>query len=61
MDDSEILVVSSKVKKYIKTKFGMNTSKDVADKLSDCIRSLCADAAESAKNGKRKTMMAKDF
>ncbi|MCD6122622.1 MAG: NFYB/HAP3 family transcription factor subunit [Spirochaetales bacterium] len=58
---NEILIVASKVKSYIKSKAGMNTSASVADTLSAKVRELCDQAIESAKKAKRKTVMDKDF
>ena len=57
----ETLVVVSKLKNYIKSSAGMNTSGNVAPKLSAIIRSLCDRAVESAKNDGRKTVMDRDF
>ena len=57
----ETLVVVSKLKAYIKSSAGMNTSGNVAPKLSAIIRSLCDRAVESARNEGRKTVMDRDF
>lgn len=57
----ETLVVVSKLKAYIKSAAGMNTSGNVAPKLSAIIRSLCDRAVENAKNDGRKTVMDRDF
>ena len=57
----DTLVVVSKLKAYIKSTAGMNTSGNVAPKLSAIIRSLCDRAVESAKNDGRKTVMDRDF
>ncbi len=58
---SDILVVTSKVKKLIKEKGGMNTSGETIDQLSKAIEQLCLKGIESAKNDKRKTVMARDI
>ena len=58
---SEILVVSSKVKNYIKSKGGMNTSARAIDMLSSKVRELCNGAIDNAKGSGRKTVMDKDF
>ncbi len=58
---SEVLIVSSKVKAYIKSKSGMNTSASVIEALSGKVRELCDQAVENAKGAKRKTVMDKDF
>ncbi len=60
-DGSEVLVVASKLKKYIKAQAGMNTSAGVMDALSEKIRGLCNSAIENAKNEGRKTVMDRDF
>lgn len=57
----EVLVVTSKVKKYIKEKGEMNTSAETIDMLSKAIERLCAKGIESAKADGRKTVMARDI
>lgn len=59
--EKEILVVVSKLKKYINSVSGMNTSGNVATKLSDTIRSMCNQAIEKARADGRKTVMDRDF
>lgn len=61
MSDQEILVVQSKVKTYIKTKSGMNTSGAVANRLSDIVREMCDRAVANANADGRKTVMDRDF
>ncbi len=58
---AEVLVVTSKVKKYIKEKGEMNTSAETIDQLSKAIERLCAKGIESAKADGRKTVMARDI
>lgn len=58
---AEILVVTSKVKKLIKEKGGMNTSAETIDVLSKAIDQLCMKAIDSAKADGRKTVMARDI
>ncbi len=58
---SEVLVVASKLKNYIREKSGMNTSAAVIDVLSDKIRRMCDEAVERAKTDGRKTVMDRDF
>ena len=58
---AEVLVVTSKVKKYIKEKGEMNTSAETIDQLSLAIERLCAKGIESAKADGRKTVMARDI
>jgi histone H3/H4 len=57
----DILVVTSKVKKYIKEKGQMNTSAETIDILSKAMEKLCAKGIESAKADGRKTVMARDI
>ncbi len=57
----EVLVVVSKLKKYIKDKSQMNTSAAVADVISEKLRNLCDQAIERAKSEGRKTVMDRDF
>ncbi len=61
MSDSEVLVVASKVKNYIKEKGEMKTSASVLQVLSDRIRSMCDQAVETARNDGRKTVLDRDF
>lgn len=57
----ETLVVTSKVKKFIKEKSEMNTSAETIDILSKAIERLCIKGIESAKADGRKTVMARDI
>ncbi|OQY32390.1 MAG: hypothetical protein B6241_11205 [Spirochaetaceae bacterium 4572_59] len=61
MAEKETLVVSSKVKNYIKTTGDLKCSAKVIDVLSDKIREMCDAAVENATNDKRKTVQEKDF
>ncbi len=58
---SDVLVVTSKVKKFIKEKGEMNTSSETVDVLSKAIEQLCMKGVESAKADGRKTVMARDI
>ena len=58
---TDVLVVTSKVKKYIKEKSTMNTSAETIDVLSKAIEQLCIRGIESAKADGRKTVMARDI
>lgn len=58
---ADILVVTSKVKKFIKEKSEMNTSAETIDVLSKAIENLCLKGIESAKADGRKTVMARDI
>lgn len=60
--EDDILVVASKVRKYIADKSGgMNTSATAYEALSDKIRNLCDAAIQNARNEGRKTVMDRDF
>ncbi len=60
-DGDEVLVVISKIKRYVKENGGMNTAGNVAGALSGKIRNLCNAAIENAKSDGRKTVMDRDF
>ena len=60
-EKNEVLVVSSKVKNYIKTNSGLNSSSAIMDILSSKVKELCDQAIENAKNDKRKTVKERDF
>jgi histone H3/H4 len=60
-EKTEVLVVASKIKTYIKTKSGMNTSAAVMERLSQKVRQLADEAIENAKREGRKTVMDRDF
>ena len=57
----DILIVASKLKKYVKEAHDLNTSGNVMDKLSEIVRNLCDDAVERARSEGRKTLMDRDF
>ncbi len=58
--EKEILIVVSKLKKYIKERSGMNCSDSVAEMLSDAVRSICDDAIRAAARDERKTVLDRD-
>ncbi len=58
---SDSLVVTSKVKKFIKEKGGFNTSAETIDVLSKAIERLCQKGVENAKSDGRKTVMDRDI
>lgn len=58
---ADILVVTSKVKKFIKEKGGCNTSAETIDILSKAVERLCQKGVDSAKADGRKTVMARDI
>lgn len=57
----EALVVTSKVKKFIKEHGGCNTSAETIDVLTRAVRALCEKGVEKAKADGRKTVMARDI
>jgi histone H3/H4 len=60
-EQQEVLVVASKLKNYIRSKSGMNTSAAVIEAISSKVRALCDHAIENAKRDGRKTVMDRDF
>ncbi len=60
-DSNEVLVVASKVKGYIKQSGDMKTSAGVLEVLSNCLRTMCDQAIESARSDGRKTVLDRDF
>jgi histone H3/H4 len=58
---TDVLVVTSKVKKYIKEKGDCNTSAETIDMLSKAVERLCERGLEKAKADGRKTVMARDI
>ncbi len=60
-DSNEVLIVVSKLKKYIKESGGMNTAGNVAEVVSDKIRGLCDEAIAAARSDGRKTVKDRDF
>lgn len=59
---SEILVVGSKVKAFIKTQSGgMNVSGSTLEALSKVVEKKCQEAIENAKRDGRKTVMDRDI
>jgi len=61
MEMSEVLVVTSKVKKYIKDTADLNTSQKTIDQLSRAVEALCRRGVESAKQDGRKTVLDRDI
>ncbi|MFP6565133.1 MAG: hypothetical protein VCC02_07410 [Myxococcota bacterium] len=61
MSDSEVLVVASKVKKYIRDSGDMKTSASVLEALSNKIRGMCDNAVNNARGDGRKTVLDRDF
>jgi histone H3/H4 len=57
---SEVMVIASKVKAYIKAA-GLNTSGAVMTELTNKVTALCDQAIAAAKSDGRKTVMDRDF
>jgi len=57
----DVLVVVSKLKRYIKARSGMSTSDNVVGILSDHLRALCTEAIRQAGQDGRRTVMSRDF
>lgn len=58
----DALIVTSKLKAYIKEKSdGMSTSANVIPTISGIVAKLCDHAIENARNGRRKTVMDRDL
>jgi hypothetical protein len=58
--DRDILIVMSKLKKYIKDRSGMNTSDNVAEALSDHVRAICDEAIRAAAMDTRRAVLDRD-
>ncbi len=57
----EILIVTSRLKDYIRAKSGFNTSDGVLAPLSDAVRRLCDEAIANAERLERKTVLERDI
>ncbi|MGE0398848.1 MAG: hypothetical protein AB7T06_19220 [Kofleriaceae bacterium] len=58
--DKDVLIVVSKMKKYIKDRSGFNCSDAVAEQLSDHVRAICDEAIRAAGRDERKTVLDRD-
>jgi|MudIll2142460700_1097286.scaffolds.fasta_scaffold17373_2 hypothetical protein len=58
--DKDVLIVVSKLKKYIKDRSGFNTSDQIVDVLSDHVRAICDEAIRAAARDDRKTVLERD-
>lgn len=59
--ERDVLIVVSKLKKYVRERSGMNTSDAVVDKLSDHVRAICDVAIRNAGRDGRKTVLDRDL
>jgi hypothetical protein len=60
-EEDEVLVVVSKLKKFVRLRSGMNTSDSVVGVLSDHLRALSIQALRHAAADGRKTVLDRDF
>jgi hypothetical protein len=58
--DRDMLIVVSKLKKYIKDRSGMNCSDAVAEVLSDHVRAIADESIRAAGRDERKTVLDRD-
>jgi hypothetical protein len=58
--DKDVLIVVSKMKKYIKDRAGMNCGDAVVDLLSEHVRAICDEAIRAAARDDRKTVLERD-
>jgi histone H3/H4 len=54
-------VIASRLKDYIRQRYGMNTSDGVLEDLSEHLRTLCDRAVLHAREDGRKTVLDRDF
>jgi hypothetical protein len=59
-DHDDILIVISKVKKYIRERSGMNTSDGIVVARGDHVRTICDEAIRAAARDGRKTVLDRD-
>ena len=59
--EADVLIVVSKLKKYVRDRSGMNTSDGVVPILSDHVRELCREAIRQAGQDGRRTVLDRDF
>ena len=57
----DILIVASKLKKYVAARSGLKTSDGVMNALSDIVRDACDEAIKGAHEAERKTVLDRDF
>ena len=60
-DSDEVLVVVTKIRKYISDKSGMNTSAGVYKVLTEKLKRICDQGIEEAKRNSRKTVLDRDI
>ena len=58
---ADVLVVTSKIKKFIREKSSFNTSAELIEALSQEVEKLCLAAIEQARADGRKTVKGRDL
>ena len=58
---ADVLVVASKIKKFVREKASFNTSAEIMDVLSRKVEQLCLEAIEKARADGRKTVKGRDL
>ncbi len=58
---SDMLVVSSKIKRFVQEKAQFNTSSEFLSELSRQVENICLEAIEKTRDSKRKTLKARDL
>ena len=58
---ADLLVVASKVKKFVREKAGFNTSAETLEALSQRVEKLCMEAIDRTRADGRKTVKARDI
>ena len=60
-EEKHVLIVTSRLKQYIKDTSGLSTSDGVLEPLSDIVRAICDEAVKAARRDERKTLLARDI
>lgn len=58
---SDVLIVSSKIRKFVRDKAQFNTSSEFLTALSKHVESVCLEAIERTRTSKRKTVKERDL
>ena len=58
---TEVLIVASRLKDFVKSESGFNTSERVLGPLSEIVREVCRRAIENARADGRKTLLDRDI
>lgn len=59
--ETEVLIVASRLKDYVRASGGMNTSDGVLAPLSDIVRRVCDEAIRNARREGRRTLLDRDI